>query len=108
MHDRMLEQCQEVFKGIEFKLDTLIEHDDKINGRYEKHLDESKIYRENVVKHEQQLKDICSLKQWWQGAIITIFLGILSLAVIWGGLLVRVAHLERQNKIFISELQGNG
>src|SRR3990167_4593907 len=91
----MINQCNEIFKRLEDKLDGLIEYDKKINGQFEKHIDESYRYRTKIDIHEEQLKNINTLKRWWYGAIITIIGGIISIAVVWGGTLARLAHIEK-------------
>ncbi len=98
----MLLECEQIFKRLEGKIDDLIIRDEKRNCKYDKHVEESASYRETVIRHDEILKNICSLKQWWFGAILTIIISLLSLAVIWGGLLVRVSNLEKQRNGYYS------
>lgn len=91
----MLAECKEVFKRLEAqtkavinhvdesskhtdnKLDGVIKRLDRVNGRYEKHLDESVDYRRAVDEHEILLKQIKEEKhnttkqsQWRIGIIV--------------------------------------
>jgi hypothetical protein len=65
------------------------------NIEYKSHVKESDKFRAMILTHEQILKDICDLKRWWLGAVVTVIVALISLAVIWGGLLVKVEKLEK-------------
>jgi enoyl reductase-like protein len=83
--------------------------DKRINGTIgsiEKHLEESVKFRDLIQKHDQIITDICNLKRWWYGAIGTIVVTILGVAIVWGALLWRVDRLEKLHpigKVLVSE-----
>ena len=55
MHDTLLPECKQMFARLDEKLDNLITRADRINGRYEKHMEESVLYRRFVDRHEQKI-----------------------------------------------------
>ncbi len=68
-HKQPLAECMQIFKRIEQKIDSrsshtdellagLIQRADRINGRYEKHINESTDYRRKVDKHEHALESL--------------------------------------------------
>jgi hypothetical protein len=77
-HDGILPECNQVFIRLEDKIDSLIDRTDKINGRYEKHMEESQIYRHKVTKNDIRIVII----QWVLAviAIPTIYLLIRIIA----------------------------
>lgn len=75
-------------------------------GKFEeidKHIEESPLMRDLIVRHETKIKVICTdiddLKKWIFGSsaavILTIFLATLALAVTWGRTLEKVERLDR-------------
>jgi hypothetical protein len=75
-------------------------------GKFEeidKHIEESLLMRDLIVRHETKIKVICTdiddLKKWIFGSsaavILTIFLATLALAVTWGRTLEKVERLDR-------------
>ncbi|MBM4137343.1 MAG: hypothetical protein FJ241_11005 [Nitrospira sp.] len=66
----MPDVCKEIFKNINEKLDGLVTRADKINGRYEKHMEESIYYRNRVERHDEKMK------------LLTWLFGILTIPVI--------------------------
>lgn len=81
---QILPECNEIFKRIEEKVDRLIEIDTRRNGKWDEHIKTSIDYRMKVENHETILSNIVELKRWWYGAVFTISLCIVSLAVGWG------------------------
>ena len=76
--------------------------DKRINGTInamERHIEESLKFRDMINEHEKLLYDICALKRWWFGAIGTLIVSILGIAIIWGGLLNRMDRLEKLHPI---------
>jgi hypothetical protein len=69
----------------------------------ETHIEEGKVFRDMIVKHEAKLKYVCAdigtLKNWIFGSsaaiILTIVLASLGLAVTWGRTLEKVERLDR-------------
>ena len=47
-HTEIIPECKQMFIRLEEKIDGLIQRADKVNGRYEKHMDESTLYRKKV------------------------------------------------------------
>lgn len=89
---KILPECVQMFKNVEFKLDQLIDRADKINGRYEKHLDSSESYRKLVDQHEYALDLIknekfntAKLSQWRVGLIASVMTAVLTtiIRVLW-------------------------
>jgi len=89
-HNSLLPECTEIFKRLEEKIDSLIIRADKVNGRYERHIDSSNDYRKQVDQNTIILKDLLNIKVWLRGVIFVIVLGILSTAVGWGSLVTSV------------------
>jgi len=86
-HKNILPECIEMFKNVNYKLDQLIERADKINGRYEKHIDESSKYRKSVDRHdhildlmEKEKYNTSKNAQWRVGLIVGVVMGLLTLA----------------------------
>ena len=48
-HSNLLPECKQIFLRLEEKIDSLINRADKINGRYEKHINESELHRYSVT-----------------------------------------------------------
>lgn len=75
-HMGLLPECKQMFLNIDQKLDSLLKHDEKINGRYEKHIDEGVFYRNRIERHDEKMK------------LLTWLFGLLTLPVIF--LLIKV------------------
>jgi hypothetical protein len=56
-------------------------------------------FRDMINKHDDIINDICSLKRWWFGAIATMVISILGIAIVWGALLWRMDRLEKLHPI---------
>ena len=69
-HIELLPECKQMYLRVEDKIDNLIERADKINGRYEKHMDEGNYYRNKVERHDEKMK------------VLTWLFGILTVPVI--------------------------
>jgi hypothetical protein len=91
---KLIPECKEIFRRLDEKMDRLLNYTDKINGRYEKHIEESTPYRIQIERQEVNLNSIMALRRWWNGAVLTIVFALLSLAMIWGSLITRVSHIE--------------
>lgn len=112
--DKLPYECREILVGLgrdimEIKVKALEISDRQkvINGRYDKHIEESADYRIKIERHDQILEEIKELKRWWWGAIITMALSLLSVAVIWGGLIKQVnINTERLNNLEILHPRG--
>ncbi len=70
-HQGILAECEQVFKRLDEKLNTLVNNAEKINGRYEKHIEDSIYYRNRVERHDEKMK------------LLTWLFGILTLPVIF-------------------------
>jgi hypothetical protein len=86
MEQKILPECVQRFDSIAEKLDGLIQRTDRINGRYEKHLEDSVRYRRDVDRHEHLLGMIekeklntAKASQWRCSLIAATSVGILSL-----------------------------
>lgn len=91
----LLKKIEELKLDLNEKLAQLIDRADKINGRYDKHLEESVVYRIEVEKHKLLLDGIKDVKKLWFGVIFTIFMASLSLAVTWGITLNKISQFEK-------------
>jgi len=91
-HNQLMQDIGAIKNGIR----DIKENQDKINGRYDDHIKTSVNYRIKVEKHDESLQEINKLRRWWWGAILTIIIGLLSLAVTWGMVLEKVFKLEKQ------------
>jgi hypothetical protein len=81
----VLPECKEMFKALDNKLDQLIERSDRIDHRYERHIEESVKYRREVDKHELLLNLIEKEKlntmkasQWRVGLIVGGVVGVIT------------------------------
>jgi hypothetical protein len=103
MHESPLAECIERYKRIDEKLDMVISRLDKVNGRYEKHMDDSINRVAMLESHDSILKDYVSIKAWIRGLTFTMVLVLFSGAVAWGMLKNQVdVNTERWNKIIES------
>lgn len=99
--------CREILIGlgrdimeIKTKTDIIAIRQEKINGRYDKHIEESTDYRIKIERHDTILDEMKDLKRWWFRAVVTMLLSLLSIAVLWGGLIKQVnVNTERLNNI---------
>ncbi len=91
-HNDLMQKIGSVEAGI----NNLISRADKINGRYEKHLEESVERCAAIERHEQILKDICSLRRWWWGAILAIIMSLVSACISAGVNIEKIKQLERR------------
>lgn len=89
-HVDVLPQCIEMFRRVEEKVDLLITRADKINGRYEHHLEESIIRVAQIERHDEAIKNLVSLKEWGKGFVATIIIGSISSLIGYGMLLNQV------------------
>jgi hypothetical protein len=87
-HQEILPECVQRFDNLSEKLDGLIQRADRINGRYEKHIEESVKYRREVDKHEHLLGVIEKEKlntvknaQYRVGIIVGIIMTIFTAVV---------------------------
>ena len=85
-HQEILPECVQRFDRLDEKLDGLIKRADRINGRYEKHMEESVRYRRDVDRHEHLLGVIereklntTKASQWRCSLIAGASVGILSI-----------------------------
>jgi len=84
-------ECIQRFDRLNEKLDGLIQRADRINGRYEKHMEEGIKYRRDVDRHEHMLNIIekeklnsAKASQWRVGLIVGLVMSIVTVAVkIW-------------------------
>jgi len=96
--DNLPFECREILIGlgrdimeIKVKTDTIATRQEKINGRYDKHMEESINYRIKIEQHDLIIDEMNSLKRLWWGSIITMVISLLSIAVMWGGLIKQVS-----------------
>jgi hypothetical protein len=94
-HQEILPECVQRFDRLDEKLDELIKRADRINGRYEKHMEESVKYRREVDRHEhllgvidkenQLMKDekwnTSKNSQWRVGLIVGVIMTIFTAIV---------------------------
>lgn len=95
-HSEVTAECCEIFKRINDKLNILLDADKVISCKYEDHIKTSLEYRVRVEQHDIYLKNIMDLKRWWLWASSSLVAGVVSLAVVWGGVVIRVDHLEKR------------
>jgi len=103
-HIEILPECKQIFIRIEGKIDELVGNTRVINGRYQKHLDESMSYRSKVDMHEKILientiynRQIISAML---GIVVTIIIQVGSFLYLFGGLSKQVdINTERWNKV---------
>jgi hypothetical protein len=86
-HEKMLPECIQMFKRLDEKLDGLIDRADRINGRYEKHMDESVLFRKMVDRHDHFIElaheeklNTAKASQWRVGIIVGVAMGIITVA----------------------------
>jgi len=86
-HQDILPECVQRFDSIAEKLDGLIQRTDRINGRYEKHLEDSVHYRREVDRHEHLLgliekEKLNSVKasQWRIALIVGVVMSLVTVA----------------------------
>jgi hypothetical protein len=100
-HITPLAECTERYKRVEDKIDNinfsirgLVEKSDKINGRYEHHLEEAIPYRSKVDEQERKLLLNESFNRQMVGIQISVVLSILiqigAFVYLWGGLTKQV------------------
>ena len=89
-----LAECTLRYNNIVEKLDGLCQRLDKINGRYEKHLEESIPYRAEVNEHREKFKELAVHRRFVIGlqtsTIITVILQMLTFSYLWGGITKQV------------------
>ena len=94
MHTQPLAECVERYNHIVDKLDGLIQRLDKINGRYEKHLDEAIPYRGKVDEHTEKFTRMDTNGRWAMGiqisTVIAIVVQVVTFAFLWGSLTKQV------------------
>lgn len=95
-HKTLLPECREIFIRLEEKIDNLITRADKINGRYEKHIDTSSNYRKQIDENTLIIKNLLNIKNWLRGVVLTIIIGVLSTAIGWGSLLSSVNNNQEK------------
>lgn len=100
-HETMLPECVEIFRRIEEKVDSLIQRADKINGRYEKHLEESVGRIAQIERHDESLKNLIGIKVWGRGLLTTIAIGAVSSILGYGMLMNQV----RIDSVKINDLE---
>ena len=98
-HSQITSECREIFKRVDEKLDALIGRADKINGRYDKHMDEGVSFRAMVMQHEEKLKSHdtirTELRVWALSSIIVFISGC-----VWiGGKMASLDRLETLHPI---------
>ena len=89
-HTEILPECNQVFIRIEQKIDELVENTRAINGRYQKHLEESIPYRGKVDSHEKTLTENVVYRRQIISALIgivfTIIVQVGSFLYLFGGI----------------------
>ena len=95
-HTSILAECVQRFDNLSEKLEMLIARSDRINGRYENHLEESTPYRSKVDRHEHRLElmeksaekalsekwNSTKAAQWRIGLIIGGILSLFNLGIV--------------------------
>ncbi len=96
--DNLPFECREILIGlgrdimeIKAKTSEIAIRQKEINGKYDKHIEESINYRIKIEQHDLIIDEMNSLKRLWWGAIITMVASLLSIAVMWGGLIKQVS-----------------
>jgi len=95
-HQYPLAECIERNKNIADKLDQMITRLDKINGRYEKHLEEAVPIRAMVTMHEERLGAIVAHRHWIIGVVTSV---VFTLLIQTGALIYFYGQLTRQVEI---------
>lgn len=97
-------QSSKIGEDVAVIKERLFALDKRINGTInamERHIEESVKFRDMIQKHDQIITDICNLKRWWFGAIGTICVTVLGIAVVWGALMWRIDRLEKLHPVGI-------
>jgi hypothetical protein len=109
MHMQPLAECVERYKHIVDKLDGIAQRLDKINGRYEKHLEEAIPYRSVVDSHKDKFTQMETHRRWVIGiqvtTMIAIFIQIVGFFYLYGGLNKQVdINTSRWDKLIESKI----
>lgn len=98
-HNDILPECADRLGRVESKVDTLIENTNKINGRYDKHLEESQVYRQKVIVNEENIKSVKGTKALVITNLIALIVASLSLAFYFGKQVQRIENIEKNQLV---------
>ena len=108
-HNKPLAECIERYKAVCERLEVVLDHLDKMNGRYDNHLLESVTYRAAVDAHTKRFDSSEKQTQWFIGVLLSmitvIVVQISTFAFLWGQMTKRVEVNTKRLDIVESDLK---
>jgi hypothetical protein len=106
----ILPECVQMFKRLEDKVDFLVENTNIINGRYQKHIEESYPVRSKVDELDKiQIKNDIYKNQMIGvqiGIIVTIFVQVCAFSYLWGNITKEVqVNTSRWERLLSGEMK---
>lgn len=107
-HMEMLPECIQVFKRVEEKIDVLIDYNKEINGRYQKHIEESVPFRSKVAEIDREIAKHDVYKNQLTGAmtgiVFAIIVQVVSFSYLWGSINKQVEiNTNRWDKLLAND-----